>query len=109
MDLLFNRLGEYDASLTGVVKWAKRRSEMCSGDHLDKFPDILFELDRNYGVFWSVFEKIITKNPRHETLSGGHIVDGVLLTTSQELVASMNGPENPATVSRHIQRLMESR
>jgi len=107
LDLLLNRLGEYDASLSGVVKWAKRRDEICPGEHIGKFPDILFELDRNYGVFWSVFEKIVTRNPRHETLSGGHIMEGVLLASTPELFSEKDEASlNPASVSRAVCQFM---
>ncbi|MBN2185751.1 MAG: alkaline phosphatase family protein [Candidatus Krumholzibacteriota bacterium] len=59
--------------------WAKRREEMFSGPFTDKFPDILYEMKPEYGTNWSVHLPLVTLNPRHRKISGGHRKNSVLI------------------------------
>lgn len=55
-----------------IFKWVKKREDMYAGVFIKKYPDILFELQEDYGVNWSVFCDLITPNPMHKKISGGH-------------------------------------
>lgn len=62
-----------------VFLWARRREEVYRGPYLERFPDILYEMDAAYGTSWSVHRPLVTINPRHRKISGGHRPGGVLL------------------------------
>jgi predicted AlkP superfamily phosphohydrolase/phosphomutase len=59
--------------------WAKRREELFSGPHTGKFPDILYEMRPEYGTNWSLHVPLVTRNPRHRKISGGHRKDSVMI------------------------------
>jgi len=60
-----------------VFKWIRKREEVFNGKHLGRFPDILFCLNKKYGVNWSLHTKEFTINPTHKKISGGHTENGV--------------------------------
>lgn len=62
-----------------VVHWAKAREEMYSGQYIDRFPDILFELRNEYGINPAVHVPLTTNNPLHSVVSGTRRMQGVLL------------------------------
>lgn len=62
-----------------VVRWAKRREDIHEGRRLDVYPDVLFEMDGAYGVNWALHTDLITVNPTHKKISGGHTLEGVFL------------------------------
>ncbi|HLJ34878.1 MAG TPA: alkaline phosphatase family protein [Ktedonobacteraceae bacterium] len=62
-----------------VVHRAKVREEMYSGEYIDRFPDILFELRNEYGVSAAVHVPLTTNNLLHSIVSGAHQMQGVLL------------------------------
>ncbi len=63
-----------------IFKWIKTREEIFRGAYIDRLPDILFCLDEKYGVNWNLHTKIITTNPTHKKISGGHKEAGALFT-----------------------------
>jgi predicted AlkP superfamily phosphohydrolase/phosphomutase len=70
---------EDPASGVRITRWAKRREEVHRGRRLDVYPDVLFELDPAYGVNWALHTDLITKNPTHKKISGGHMREGIFL------------------------------
>ncbi len=72
-------LGVRDRSGHPVFLWAKRREELYGGPHVDRFPDVLYLMRPEYGTAWSVHRPLVTINPRHRKISGGHRSGGVLL------------------------------
>ena len=68
-----------------VVLWVKRREEVYAGEYLSELPDVLFELESNYGVGMNFFVPLITKNYTHNKISGGHQKEGVFLTTGKHI------------------------
>ncbi len=44
-----------------VVKWADRRENLYSGPYIDKYPEILIELDERYGIGWE-YSGLLFKN-----------------------------------------------
>jgi len=62
-----------------ITRWAKRREDVHQGRRLDVYPDVLFEFDPTYGVNWALHTDLITNNPTHKKISGGHTLEGVFL------------------------------
>jgi predicted AlkP superfamily phosphohydrolase/phosphomutase len=62
-----------------VFMWAKRREEVYNGVNIDKYPDVLYEMKPEYGTNWSLHLPLVTVNPRHRKISGGHRKNGVLI------------------------------
>lgn len=63
-----------------IVRWAKRREEMFTGPFAYVYPEIIFQLDFDYGVSRWLFGPLIDVNPTHKKISGGHMPEGVLFT-----------------------------
>ena len=55
-----------------IVKWVKKREELYQGEYLHRYPDIIFELNDDYGVNWDLFVSLISENYTHRKISGGH-------------------------------------
>jgi len=83
-DLLIKELREIKDPDTGekLVKWICRREEVYSGKYISKFPDIIFELNENYGVNWTIHNSIISANYTHKLISGGHKREGTFLVSN---------------------------
>lgn len=104
-----------DASGEPVFVWAKRREEIYDGPRIDKYPDVLYEMKPQYGTNWSLHVPLVTVNPRHRKISGGHRVNSVLvagplkgswkarpervspLNIAATVLALLNGGEDTAT------------
>ncbi|MCG2829232.1 alkaline phosphatase family protein [Methanothermobacter sp. K4] len=55
-----------------LVEWAARREDVYEGDHLEKYPEILFKLVDEWGVGWDVDEEIFSESSSHKLHSGNH-------------------------------------
>jgi predicted AlkP superfamily phosphohydrolase/phosphomutase len=65
-----------------VVRWVRRREDVLPpGAHLAAYPDLLFELDPEYGVSWSIYHSTYGPNVTHRKVSGGHRRDGAVLAS----------------------------
>lgn len=62
-----------------VFLWVKRREELYSGRYLERFPDLLYEMRPCYGTNWSIHLPLVTVNPRHRKISGGHRESGAII------------------------------
>ncbi len=71
---------------------------MYSGQYLDRYPDILFELRNDYGISPAVHVPLITHNPRHTAVSGTHRMQGVLLIENLPNSISIYETSNEPTV-----------
>lgn len=66
-----------------LFKLVCRREEMYMGDHIVKFPDILFELTDEYGAGWDVNASLFSKTYSHKLHVGTHKRDtGVFLVSA---------------------------
>jgi predicted AlkP superfamily phosphohydrolase/phosphomutase len=85
-----------------IFLWVKRREEIYSGRFIGKLPDILYEMDPRYGTNWSLHLPLVTTNPRHRKISGGHRKNGTLIVgplDGWEVVRERISPLNiPVTV-----------
>jgi predicted AlkP superfamily phosphohydrolase/phosphomutase len=55
-----------------IIKWVKRREELYRGKYLCRYPDIIFELNEEYGINWDLFVPLTSENYTHRKISGGH-------------------------------------
>ena len=80
---VINDLMDLNISLgKNIVKWAKKREQIYTGKHENRLPDILFELNEEYGVGMNFYTKPVTPNYTHKKVSGGHQKEAVLLVYS---------------------------
>jgi predicted AlkP superfamily phosphohydrolase/phosphomutase len=79
-----------------IIKWAKKREQVYSGKHEGVLPDILFELNEEYGVGMDLYVDPVTDNYTHKKISGGHKRDAVLL--QQGANGKILNIERPSTV-----------
>jgi len=80
---LKERLLELKTPLGGnAVVCFKQRDELREGDHRDEiYPDLLFELQSDFGVGWELHSDLFGKAYDHNVASGGHFKDAVFLVT----------------------------
>jgi predicted AlkP superfamily phosphohydrolase/phosphomutase len=76
---LIRDLTEVQFGGEGAFRWIKKREEVYAGPFLDRFPDVLFEMQPSLGVNWSLHTRLFVRNPTHKALSGGHRPQGVFL------------------------------
>jgi predicted AlkP superfamily phosphohydrolase/phosphomutase len=58
----------------------KQRDELREGDHRDEiYPDLLFELQSDFGVGWELHSDLFGKAYDHNVASGGHFKDAIFL------------------------------
>jgi len=63
-----------------VVRWIKRREEAVpKGARQAAYPDLLFELEPDYGVSWAIYRPLFGPNVTHRKISGGHTREGVII------------------------------
>jgi predicted AlkP superfamily phosphohydrolase/phosphomutase len=62
-----------------IVNWAKRREQCYQGKHLERYPDILFELRGDFGVGRSLNTPLMVPDSTHRLISGTHSSHGVFL------------------------------
>jgi len=80
----------HEGSDRKLFRWVKRREDyLGSGSHLDRFPDVLFLLEKEYGVGWDLFGDVVAVNPTHRKISGGHKIHGVFYTTLRKTTDSI--------------------
>jgi predicted AlkP superfamily phosphohydrolase/phosphomutase len=62
-----------------VVNWIKKREDCYQGELLDRYPDLLFELHRDFGVGRGIQVPLIMPDSTHRLVSGSHSARGVFL------------------------------
>lgn len=72
-------LGVNEAVGKKIVLWAKKREEVYKGRNIDRLPDVVFELDEDYGVGMDFYVPLVTANYNHRKISGGHKSEGAFL------------------------------
>ena len=78
-DALADKIIEYlrpiliDGENKSLFEWIVRTNTFYHGKHLDKYPEIIFQMDERYGGEWELGEKIFDKSgTMHMVSSGGH-------------------------------------
>lgn len=67
---------------TKVVKWIAPREEIYQGRFINKYPEIVFELNEEYGLGFSLCLPIVSLNVMHKKISGGHGGHGVFFISN---------------------------
>ena len=65
-----------------LVKWAYRREELYKGEHTSKYPDIILELDGNFGAGWDVGVPITNISQTPNIQPGTHKANSPVLFMS---------------------------
>ncbi|MDO8610499.1 MAG: alkaline phosphatase family protein [bacterium] len=66
-----------------LMKWIVKREELYEGKYLNRYPDILFELESDYGVGWSIYDSIIGKSSMSSFQPGSHMKDSPIFLVSK--------------------------
>lgn len=84
---LINELSELRHPTTNekLFEWVKRREELYQGKNINLYPDIVFKLKDEYGIYWSVYSPLIGISYEHNLSSGGHKENAVFL------ISGLNG------------------
>ncbi|MCP3662155.1 MAG: hypothetical protein GY696_06605 [Gammaproteobacteria bacterium] len=75
-------LGEIEYEGEALFKWLKSRESIYSGEHIDLYPDILYEMDPRVGTGFAMHTDLFIANPTHKKISGGHEKNGVFFTNN---------------------------
>ncbi len=67
-----------------VFTWMKHREDLYQGKHIDRYPDILFEMVPQLGSGMSMHTDLFTVNPTHKKVSGGHKKNGIFFSNQLE-------------------------
>jgi len=74
---LMEELSEIEHHGEKVFTWVCKREEYYSGEFIDRYPDILYEMPRKFGTGFAMHTDLVTINPTHKKVSGGHKKDGI--------------------------------
>ncbi|MBI2842235.1 MAG: alkaline phosphatase family protein [Armatimonadetes bacterium] len=88
-----------------IVNWAMRREEMFIGKYANIYPEIIFQLDFDYGVSRSLFGPLVDINPTHRKVSGGHMPDAALL--SDRLLTGCEGEMSVLSIAPTVLNLLD--
>lgn len=55
-----------------IFKWILKREDLYQGKFISKYPDIIFELQDDYGAGWEVNVPIFTESKSHKFFPGSH-------------------------------------
>lgn len=81
---LVQELSGIDYEGEPLFKWLKHREEIYNGDHIDRYPDILYEMNPRVGTGFAMHTELFTINPTHKKISGGHKKNGILFLNQPE-------------------------
>jgi predicted AlkP superfamily phosphohydrolase/phosphomutase len=91
-----------------IVKWAAKREQIYEGNNKDNLPDVLFELNEDYGVGMDLYTPYVTQNYTHKKVSGGHRKEGVLLVFSDnDRVKDIPRPLTVMEVKKYILDILD--
>lgn len=76
-DRLIAELSEVTHRNRKIFKWLRPREDLYNGKHIDRYPDILYEMLPDLGTGYSMHTDLITVNPTHKKISGGHKENGI--------------------------------
>jgi predicted AlkP superfamily phosphohydrolase/phosphomutase len=69
---------------TPLMSWICRREDLYSGACISQFPDVVFELQDGYGVYWGIHTPLIGTAYEHNLASGGHKKDAVFFVSGAD-------------------------
>lgn len=85
-----------------VTKWVRPAEEVLGTPHVGPhYPDVLFELEREYAPTWNLFGPVFAPIITRKRLSGGHTRRSVFATSAQDVAP----PEDSAGVNRALREV----
>ena len=82
-DEIIERLSKYhlDDEDKPAFLWLKRTNTFYHGEHLDKYPEIIFQLDERYGADWNLGKELFEKKGfMHKLSPGAHRYETAVIT-----------------------------
>lgn len=77
-----------------VMMWVKRREDIYIGKDIKNYPEIVYRMDNDYGVNRGLFGKrVFGISPFHEIISGGHRLEGVIMSTDASIIRDVDSVE----------------
>lgn len=68
---------------TPAFMWIKRTNTHYHGEHLDRYPEIIFQLDERYGADWNLGEQLFEKKGfMHKLSPGAHRYETAVIASS---------------------------
>jgi len=58
-----------------LFKWIKKSEDLYTGEFIDKYPDLIFDLNEGYGAGWQTHEDLIVDAPASSLVPGSHKID----------------------------------
>lgn len=72
-----------DAEVSAFL-WIKRSDELYNGEHLTKYPEIIFQLDERYGAAWDLGETLFEKQGfMHKLSPGAHRYETAVIAANR--------------------------
>jgi len=68
-----------------IFTWVKKREELYTGKLIDRYPDILYEMLPKYGSGFALHTDLVTINPTHKKISGGHKKNGIFFINHPDM------------------------
>lgn len=83
---LISELRRIEEPISGenLMKWIRPREELYQGNYLGKYPDILFELEEEYGISWDLGGNIFAEGYMHKIQPGSHKMQSPVLLISKK-------------------------
>jgi predicted AlkP superfamily phosphohydrolase/phosphomutase len=66
-----------------LVKWCSLREDIYSGEFVNRYPDIVFQLEEGYGIGWSINTSLIGTSQTHGVHPGAHRMDSPVFLISE--------------------------
>jgi len=100
---LMSELQEIKYDGKPVFTWMKHREDLYQGKHIDRYPDILFEMVPQLGSGMSMHTELFTVNPTHKKVSGGHKKNGIFFINSPK---KLSVDENSCKITNMFETLV---
>lgn len=55
-----------------LFEWIKKREDLYEGEFINKYPDIIFNLNNGYGAGWEISGELFSKSATHNIVPGSH-------------------------------------
>ena len=75
---ILNSVQDPDNPQKKIIKWIKPREELYTGSYLEKYPDLVFELDSDYGAGWDPAGSLFDVSRSHSLYPGSHMASNAV-------------------------------
>lgn len=67
-----------------LFKWLKSREMLYNGKNINRYPDILYEMNPKVGTGFAMHTDLFMANPTHKKISGGHKKNGIFFVNKPD-------------------------